>query len=190
MANTGYKQAYIAYKVGATTGDPLDVDGNRTAESGKRQAILLLVGYPNPDAARYEVQGTFERGQVVAGEPTRAWDPADCPTGEIFVTPSRVVVQPSGAPFEVVLFSSGPWTLAAGNTLASFSMTSGPAGFNYITVTPSATQGQRDYIFTDTATRRTASLRIIIAADVNLWILANGTWNNLGFWFDNETWNY
>lgn len=190
MANSGYKQAAIAYKVDAATGEPLDIDGNRTAVSGKKQAILLLAGRSNPDAGLYEVQGYFSAGQVLAGTPTKAWDPENCPTGTISVDPARVVVLPSSEPFQIIVFSSGPWSLDATNPLAAFSQTSGPAGFNYITVTPSATEGQHNYYFKNLDTNNSATFEFIISANPDLWILADGTWNNAGFWFDDGLWNY
>lgn len=190
MANTGYKQAGVAYKVDATTGEPLDIDGNRISKSGKKQAIVLLQGRINPDPNKYEVQGYFTKGELIGGEPSKIWDPAECPIGVIFVTPARVVAAPASAPFEITLFSSGDWSLSASNPLASFSQTAGSEGFNYITVSPNVNEGQHDYIFTNTGTGTVAIFRLILTNDSDLWILANGTWNNLGFWINSATWNY
>lgn len=82
MANyTGYKQAVIAYKVDKDSGEPLDVDGNRTAQSGKRQAIVVLRNFPNPDPAKYQIERYFEPGEIVVGTPTLMWDPDDCEQG-------------------------------------------------------------------------------------------------------------
>lgn len=190
MANTGFKQAGIAYKVDATTGEPLDIDGNRTADSGKRQAIVLLQGRVNPDPLKFEVQGYFTKGELLDGKPTKIWDPASCPRGTMFVSPARVVAAPSSAPFEIILFSEGAWVLQNPNPLASFSQTSGVSGYSYITVTPSSAEGQVDFIFRNLSIVSTATFRLILTNDQNLWILADGTWNMGGFWINTETWNF
>lgn len=189
MANTGYRQATIAYKIDATNGEPLDVDGNRTADSGKRQAILLLDGTLNPNVAAFEVQGYFSAGARVGGVSTRIFDPLRCPSGDIFVTPVRTVLPPDGAPYTIVLYSSGPWTVAA-NPLATLSVYSGGAGYSYIIVTPSNTEGQHVYTFTNTLSGRTAAHRLILTNNTDLWILETGVWNDLGFWTPNGIWNY
>lgn len=80
--NTGYKQAVIAYKYDKQTGWPVDVDGRRTSESGKRQAILLLEGWANPNPTLYEVQAYFPESAVIDGQNTSVWAPEDCPEGQ------------------------------------------------------------------------------------------------------------
>lgn len=189
MANTGYKQAVIAYKVDATTGEPLDVDGRRISESGRLQAIKLLVGYLNPDVSRYEVEGFFTAGASEMGEPTRIYDPLNCPSGDIFVTPARTVLAPSAQPYTLVVYSSGPWIVAP-NALANLSLYSGPAGYSYIIVTPSANEGQHVFTFTNTQSGRAATHRLILANDTSIWILETGFWNDLGFWQPTGLWNY
>ena len=78
-SNTGYQQAIIAKKATIPSGYPLDVDGELTNISGKRQAILLLEGQSNPDATKYEVEGTFRAGEVVDGNPTKQYNTGKCP---------------------------------------------------------------------------------------------------------------
>ena len=71
--NTGYKQATIAYKVSKPGGEPLDVDGNLTRISGKKQAIALLEGHVNPDASKYEVEFYYDKRGSVTGTPRRTY---------------------------------------------------------------------------------------------------------------------
>lgn len=79
--NTGYKQAVVAYKIDKDSGEPLDIYGQRTAESGRRQAIAVLRDYPNPDPVRYEIERYFTDGEVIVGTPTLMWDPENCEPG-------------------------------------------------------------------------------------------------------------
>lgn len=83
MANTGNKQASIAFKVSEGKGDPLDVNGTPVSVSGKRQAIFLLEGFTNPDPGKYEVEGYFKPGEPLDGVPTMIYSPSEClPGGE------------------------------------------------------------------------------------------------------------
>ena len=79
MANTGYIQATIAYKVSRPGGLPLDIDGNLTSQSGRKQAIALMKNFLNPDPNRYEVETYFEKGQPISGNPTIVYDAEACP---------------------------------------------------------------------------------------------------------------
>jgi len=78
---TGYKQASIVYVVDRRTGQPLDINGNRTAESGRKQAIFVLEGFPNPNPTLYEIKGTFQEGAIVMGQPTSVKDTDECEQG-------------------------------------------------------------------------------------------------------------
>lgn len=79
MANTGYKQATIAYKVSTADGSPVDINGSLISVSGRRQAIALLTGYTNPDETLYEVEQTFSAGDSISGNSTRNYDTDSCP---------------------------------------------------------------------------------------------------------------
>jgi len=82
MANTGYKQAKIAYKTSPINGEPLDVNGEPTALSGNRQAIAVIEGLPNPDPALYEIELYFEAGAELGGVPSVRLDLEACPIGQ------------------------------------------------------------------------------------------------------------
>jgi len=88
MANTGIKQATVAYKVSRPDGIPLDTNGNPVSLSGKRQAIALLENFPNPNPALYEVETYFTAGGSIAGNPTQTFDTDTCPIG---ITPPWVL---------------------------------------------------------------------------------------------------
>lgn len=84
--NTGFQQAIYALKTGQPGDIPLDIDGNRCSETGKKQAIMLLEREENPDPNRYEVEDTFEFGTAIDGMPTRRRNTGHCPvdtTGHI-----------------------------------------------------------------------------------------------------------
>lgn len=75
-AFTGFQQATLALKVSVLTGEPLDVNNRPTAETGLRQAGLVLEGEPLPP--QYEIVGTFDRRGDVNGEPTIRYAPDVC----------------------------------------------------------------------------------------------------------------
>lgn len=187
MANTGILQATIAYKT-STDGQPVDVDGVLTSISGKRQAIALLTGRTNPDPSAYEVEFYFNPKSTVAGNPTATSDFEHCPVYFIRASSSRIVLDPDNRVAEVTIFSSSPWTLAAGSN-AEVTPVSGVAGATVVTFTKNDTTGDEWYEFTNTVSLQTARVRVI---NVNSrdWILETGNWNNLGFWFANGIWNY
>lgn len=81
MANTGIKQATVAYKVSRYSGEALDINGNPTRLSGLKQAIALLTGFPNPNPALYEVELYYTALNTVEGNPTTKYDISACPIG-------------------------------------------------------------------------------------------------------------
>lgn len=189
MANTGYKQATIAYKIDAATGDPLDVNGNRTADSGLPQAIMLLTGTANPDPVRFTVVGYFTARGLVDGAPTYIRDGEDCPAGTITVTPDRLVFVPNSAPVTVTLTSSEEWETVDA-PFATVSPLSGGGGSYTVTITPTANTGQGYIEFIQPRTGEVARLYIVSAPDLDEWILTTGFWNDLGFWKPDGIWNY
>lgn len=191
MANNGILQATIAYKVSKPDGYPLDINGERISVSLRKQAIFLLEGTANPSPELYEVEGYFTEGGEIGGIPTQKYDPEECPVDGIWITPAQVTVLVSGAPVNVNIYSSGPWEFVSGpTTIAGITQLTGPAGFSFITVTPTATTGQGAFIFKNTLSQATAQLYVINTNDPSIWILVTGFWNNNGFWFDNGVWNY
>lgn len=191
MANTGMKQATVAYKVSRPGGIPLDIDGVPISVSGKRQAIRLLSGgYANPNPSLYEVEGYFGTGDVLTGNPTQIYDPTACPVGYIKITPASVVLSPAAVTGVFMLESLNPWVFVSGPNIATVSPTSGANGIYTITATRTANLGQGTFIFRDPLTGLTASIYIVNASDPNIWILQSGTWNMLGFWLENGVWNY
>lgn len=90
MTNTGLKQASIALGVSVPFGLPVDINGELTSKSGRKQAIFLLIGYSNPNPAAYEVAGYFNKGDVLDGNPTV--EAGDCPAGFIFAFPKTILL--------------------------------------------------------------------------------------------------
>lgn len=187
MANTGILQATIAYKT-STDGQPVDVDGNLTSISGKRQAIALLEGYANPMPSVYEVEYYFKAGGLVGGNPTASADFAACPVFYIRTSTDRVVLAPDHLTEEITVFSSNPWTLTPGGN-AEVSPVSGGVGATVVLFKKNDTTGDEWYDFTNTASGQVAKVRVINGNSRD-WILETGSWNNLGFWYDNGIWNY
>lgn len=186
--NTGYKQAVIAFKVDVDTGDPLDINGVRTAISGRRQAIMLLTGTPNPDASAYEVQAFFAPRAEVDGEASYIYAPVDCPVGVLRVTPAMVVLV--NEPVTIVLTSSQAWNMSNA-PFYNASAYNGPAGEDInITLSPSGTRGQGYLTIVQALTGLVARVYVVSTDNPNLWVLDGGTWQDMGFWFDNGIWNY
>jgi len=189
MANTGNKQAIIAYKVSKPGGEPLDVDGNLTRISGKKQAIALLTGHVNPNPNRYEVEFYYSKSESLTGNPSVSRDVVSCPVGYITVTPNRLVFDPDTPILKVTLSCSSSWRLISAPNIATLDFSSGTAGSYEITVTRTSNIGQGNFIFRNEATLETVNLYVINVL-TKPWILEAGNWNNLGFWYANGVWKY
>jgi len=190
MANNGIKQATIAYRVEKDTGLPLDVNGELTSISGKKQAIALLVGKTNPNTALYEVQFYFAKSAEIDGEPTSTYDLKTCPVGAISIVPTSLLVEISAPSATFTINSTHPWALISGPTgFVTFSQNNGPRGDTVVTVTRTTTQGDGYYIFRNLTTNQTATI-YILNVDVKEWILATGLWKNLGIWQNTGLWIY
>jgi len=190
MANTGYKQATIAYLVTKQTGEPLDINGVLTSTSGLKQAIALLEGTANPNPALYEVMGYFTADGILAGEPTTQYAPEDCPTGLITASPIRIVLHPDNPTAEIRIDSAGSWHYVGPDAFVSFDITSGDGGTFYITATRTGTEGQGFVVFQNNDSGEETRVYIINVNDITVWILDTGFWNDLGFWFAGGVWNY
>lgn len=189
MANTGKIQARIMYRVRASDGAPLGIDGKPTSETGRLQAIALLQGTVNPNPLLYTVQLYYAPNAVIDGVPTSEFSD-NCPAGYIFLTPApgpltKLTLATPTATFTVT--SSGPWTVAAPAGIV-VTPNSGPRDVTTVVLSRSG-NGQGNVVFTNTATGQTASL-YVISVDTEVWILQTGTWNGLGFWTSTGIWNY
>ncbi|MCC8089103.1 MAG: hypothetical protein LIO79_07560 [Rikenellaceae bacterium] len=189
MANSGYKQATIAYKVSKPGGHPLDVEGKLCSKSGRKQAILLLVGYTNPDTTKYEVQGYFSHQEIVTGNPTVSYDAVYCPIGFIRLSLNRIILEPTIPVQTVSLFSSANWRLVSSSDIADIDFTQGTAGVYQIKITRTENLGEDYFIFRNEVTLQEAAL-YIVNVNSRVWVLDTGFWNNTGFWYDNGIWNF
>lgn len=272
MANTGYKQATIAYKVSKPGGEPLDINGELCAISGRKQAIALLQGYTNPNPAKYEVETYYNEKGLISGNATITRDMLSCPIGFISidkqtielgspleadtfilessgrwrmvsnpsvyaeidykegpagkhiikvtglaigrsyitfineltkqtasvlitvigyirVTPERIILDASNLEAVFTIDSSSSWYLVSGPTnLININKAIGEAGITQITAKCVAI-GQGYFIFKNKATAQTAVIHITNVL-VKPWILEDGTWNMLGFWYNDSSWNF
>lgn len=183
---TGFQQAVIVYRVDLE-GNPLDTDGRLISETGNKQAIGLLDGYPNPNPALYEVQFYFTPEDSVDGVPTVIYTD-NCATGYIFTTPPGTVALTTAQPSApITVTSSGPWT-ADSPAFVNLSRYTGPRGDTVVTLTKTATEGQGNLTFTNTQTGQTATVYVLNTAN-SIWILASGVWNDAGVWDDTAIWN-
>jgi len=66
---------------------------------------------------------------------------------------------------------------------------SGSAGTYEITITRTDNVGQGYFIFRNEATLETATIYVINVI-TKPWVLDTGTWNNLGFWYNNGIWKH
>lgn len=187
---TGIKQTTIAYKVSRPGGVPLDVYGVPISVSGRRQAIALLEGRPNPNPALYEIETFFNVGDYITGNPTQAYDPVQCPVGYMFISPSMLVLSPDNPERVFTLFSTNPWSFVSGPDIATILPTSGANGAYSITATRTGILGQGPFIFQNNVTLETVNIYIVNTNNPALWILDTGEWNMMGFWFRDAIWNY
>lgn len=192
MPNTGVKQATVAYKVSQPGGEPLDIDGVPISQSGKRQAIMLLIGRPNPNASLYEVQAYFNEGDLIDGLPSQVYDETACPVGFMSINPSSIVLWPGEPQASATIFSSNPWTLLPGGptAYASITPTTGPAGSTVLAVTAVGPEGQGYFTFQDNVTLQTVTLFVVSTLTPTGWILETGFWNDNAFWTAGGIWNY
>lgn len=189
MANSGYKQAVIAYKVSKPDGEPLDINGNLTRITGRKQAIALLSGYVNPDPSKYEVEFYYSKNGVITGNPSITYDVQSCPVGYLRVSPTRIILDPDNLTALITLESSNRWVLLSGPTnYVTLDFTAGSAGI-YNIEAKGVTFGGGTFIFKNTVTLQEAAVYILYVAE-KPWILDTGYWNNLGFWYDNGIWKF
>lgn len=110
-------------------------------------------------------------------------------TGQyLTVSPTRIVLEKPDTIEPFILTSSSPWTLISGPTqYIALDTTQGGEGAFTITATGLAI-GQGLFTFQN-QTGQTATIHIAYVAG-GPWILEDGTWNMLGFWYDNGIWNF
>jgi hypothetical protein len=182
MANNGFKQAVIAYKVRAADGVPVGVDGFPISETGAKQAIALLNGATNPDASLYEVELTYNVDDAIDGVPTVETS-EDCLSGYISLSTYSLVFLLGTAPQVIQVTSSGTWhATPTGSPVATLSAYSGDRGVTNVTVTRSAsTLGEMDITFINDDTLQTVVLHIV-NVDTDVWVLQTGVFNGRGFW--------
>lgn len=189
MANTGYKQAIIAYKVSKPSGEPLDVNGQLVRDSGRKQAIALLTGHVNPDPSKYETEFYYDKDGIISGNPTIKYDVTSCPVGYIRVNPTRLILEEPSVSATFILESFNDWRLISGPiNYISLDYTAGNAG-QYIIKAMGITIGDGYFIFQNVATLQTATLYVANVSG-RPWVLENGKWNRLGFWYGNGIWKY
>lgn len=189
MANTGYKQAVIAYKVSKPGGEPLDVNGQLTSVSGRKQAIALLQGHFNPSPSLYDVEFYYDKDGAITGNPTITYDVHTCPIGYIRVNLSRLILEEPALSATFTLESSNSWRLISGPTnYVSIDFTAGSAGL-YILNATGLQNGGGYFTFRNLATLQTATIYIAYVSG-RPWVLEDGTWNMLGFWYNDGIWNY
>lgn len=189
MANTGNKQAIIAYKVSKPGGEPLDVNGQLISVSGRKQAIALLQGHINPNPSLYEVEFYYDKDGTITGNPTITYDVVSCPVGYIRINPSRLILEEPAVSATFILESSSSWRLISGPTnYISIDYTAGSAG-KYTITARGVNIGLGYFVFQNIATLQTATI-FIANVSGRPWILEDGTWNMLGFWYNDGIWNY
>lgn len=189
IMNTGIKQAVIAYKV-TPNGQPVDVDGQLTSVSGKRQAIALLQGQANPNPTLYDIELFYGTRGTVLGEPTTEVDLEYCPVSIFTIDSEYIVLHPGNVDDVVNIFASSGWTLQGSATFATVTPATGAA---YVvtpaTIARTATLGQGFLDFRDNATGVVKRV-YVVNTDALGWVLETGAWNDLRFWEAAGVWNY
>jgi len=188
MIQTGLKQATVAYLATKETGEPLDINGELTSVSGRKQAIALLEGETNPNAALYEVAGYFEASALLEGEPTAEPSP-DCPPSSFSVSPLSVQLSPDTLTAVISVLSSGPWAIV-GAVPAGFTMsqTSG-TGAAEITITRTVSVGPFVLVLKPSDFPTSISVDVLNLESIN-WILETGAWRNYKLYKNNGLWKF
>lgn len=168
MANTGYKQATIAYRVSKPGGEPLDINGRLTSISGRKQAIALLIGYVNPAPSKYEVEFYFNTDGTVSGNPTITYDIQSCPAGYIRISKTQIAIGEPNVVDTFVLESSNRWSLISGPTsIVTFDYTAGGGGRFLVTATGHSI-GEAVYTFRNELTKQEVSLTAVVSGYLTL----------------------
>ena len=184
---TGLAQTLVMYKIDAFFGLPLDVDSVPIIVSGRRQAIAILQGASNPDAAAYEIERVFDAGDTVDGVPSTMLHP-DCAAGFLTVTPDPITLNAAQPTVQVTVISSAPWQISSVPTFLSFDVTNGATGVTVITASATASEGQGFIVFSNTD----GATQTIYAYNLETlpWVLETGFWDMEGFWYDDGVWNF
>lgn len=187
--NNGNLQARVAYKV-SPNGDAIDINGQLTSVSGRRQAIAVMLGTPNPDNTKYEVELTFNPGQFIEGTPTTYVNLEICPISIFIIDKNYIVLHPGNIAEVLNLYSSFGWSYIGSVPFATVSPTTGAGGENTTaTVSRTSTLGQGLLTFKDNTTNETKTV-YVVNTDALGWILESGFWNDLRFWESTGIWNY
>lgn len=188
MIQTGIKQATIAYRVSAQTGEPLDVNGDLISASGLRQAIALLTGTANPNPSLYEVMTYFNADALLDGEPTTQ-PSADCPAATFNVSPLSVTLTDETLTADISVESSGAWSIVgsvpSGVTL---SQTSG-TGSATITATRTGVLGVGTLLLKSNTINATVGVSILNLESAS-WILTTGFWRDYKIWKNDGLWKF
>lgn len=107
----------------------------------------------------------------------------------IRIVPTRMIIEKPVDNLSFILESSNPWKLISGvPQFVTLDQIEGNAGDFLITATSIKLGGE--YItFQNEVTMQTATV-YIANIDGRPWILEDGTWNELGFWYNTGLWNY
>lgn len=187
MANNGYKQATIAYKIDQE-GNPVDVNGQLTSISGRRQAIALIQGKANPNPSIYEVELVYVAGGDIQGTPSVSFDVKSCPFGYFLISPEFITLTEGSPTATITLESSSSWQLInAPQGIAALDVVEGSAGVYLIQAHRVGDIGQGPLIFKN-VTGQTVSIWVS-SVITTPWVLETGNWNMLGFWFNGSIWN-
>ncbi len=186
--NTGNKQATIAYKISAS-GQPVDIYGKPISDSGRKQAIALMVGQTNPNPTLYEIEMYFAPGDLVNGEPTTTTDIGDCPISIFSINPGDIVLHPGNPDDAVSIYSTYGWHLIGSYAYVTAAPSTAGSGYTDVLLTRTTTLGQGLVQFQDDATGEIKSV-YVINTDALGWILETGFWQNLRFWDASGVWNY
>lgn len=104
------------------------------------------------------------------------------------VSPAHIILEKPNTIKSFILTSSSPWMLVSGSTQRiAFDTTKGGEGAFIITAKGLAT-GQGLFTFQN-RTGQTATIRIAYIKG-RPWVLENGTWNMIGFWYNDGIWKY
>lgn len=187
MANTNFKQSVVAYKVRASDGVPVGLDGLPTTDTGTKQAIAILAGYNNPNPALYDVELTFNAEDTIDGEPTTEVSD-DCATGYIFINVAQILVTSAAPVIQFTVTCSHDWALfSAPADFVTLDKTTGPRGSTVVTATAAPAIGQGIYKFRNVVTLDVATLYVIHVL-TEVWVLQTGAWDGNGFWFGDSLW--
>ena len=162
--NTGYQVATYALKQTIDKGEALDINGDLSTISGKKQAIVILQGKSNPDSSKYESEGTFTPDSVLkGGNVVKKLNYMECRpeiTGSITATPNLITLTRNVKTKNVTIYSQHDWKMIQASDKATCNLNEGGAGDSIAKFDRNTNYGNGTFKFKNTYTQEEIDVKI------------------------------